>query len=65
MTKQTIFNTITTKRKEKAITQVKLSKKVGMSEKNLIANLKGYNKMSLDTFLKICDILEIKLTIEK
>ena len=62
--KQTILTQITTTRKEKSISQLKLAQMVGINESTLIRNLKCETEMSLDTLVKICEALEIEIIIK-
>lgn len=64
MTKQQIFAIITTTRKEKGISQLKLSEMIGIDEATLIRNLKGETEMQLSTLLKICEVLELQIEIK-
>ena len=62
--KQTILTQITARMTERNIGKSELSKAVGVVRNTLWRNLKGENEMTLETFLKICEVLELEITIK-
>ncbi|MCZ2084827.1 MAG: helix-turn-helix domain-containing protein [Flavobacteriales bacterium] len=62
--KQTILTQITARMTEKKISRAELAKAVGVVRNTLWRNLKGENEMTLETFLKICEVLELEIIIK-
>ena len=64
MTKQEIFKQLKQRRKDLRINQVDLCKSIYINESTLIRNYKGDTNMSLDTFISLCNELNIKINLE-
>lgn len=64
MTKQEIFKQLKQRRKDLRINQVDLCKSIDINESTLIRNYKGDTNMSLDTFISLCNELNIKINLE-
>ena len=62
--KQTILTQITARMTDKKISRAELAKAVGVVRNTLWRNLKGENEMTFETFLKICEVLELEITIK-
>jgi len=64
MTKQEIFKQLKQRRKDLRINQFDLCKSIDINESTLIRNYKGDTNMSLDTFISLCNELNIKINLE-
>jgi len=64
MTKQEIFKQLKQRRKDLSINQFDLCKSIDINESTLIRNYKGDTNMSLDTFISLCNELNIKINLE-
>lgn len=64
MKKQEIFKQLKQRRKDLSINQVDLCKSIDINESTLIRNYKGDTSMSLDTFISLCNELNIKINLE-
>ena len=65
MMKTKILTQITSRMTEKNIGKSELSKAVGIGRTTLWRYLENKKDIPLETFLKICEVLEIKLTFQK
>ena len=62
--KQTILTQITDQMTEKNIGKAELSKAVNIGRTSLWRYLENKKDIHLETFLKICEILELEITIK-
>ena len=63
--KQTILTQITDRMTERNISKTELAKQLNISRTTLWRYLENKKDIPLETFLKICEVLEIKLTFQK
>ena len=63
--KQTILTQITDRMTERNIGKTELSKAVNIGRTSLWRYLENKKDIPLETFLKICEVLELEITFQK
>ena len=63
--KQTILTQITARMTERNIGKTELAKQLNISRTTLWRYLENKKDIPLETFLKICEVLELEITFQK